>query len=126
MLFAPLPRVRRANLNDQTSSTRRHRVIQYAVVNGQRDHLNLSITDGKARVFSARKHANTFHSYEFTDRTGTRLHVAYAHYEPGSPKHGFARFDPDLDVTYLFEVSAEAVNASFGLAPTASGHIHTD
>lgn len=99
------------------ASTRRHRVIQYAVVNGQRDHLNLSLTDGKPRIHSARKHANTFHTYEFTDRTGTRLHVAYAHYEPGSPKHGFARLDPNLDVTYLFEVTTEAVNAAFGLAP---------
>lgn len=117
MLFAPLPQPRRADLNAHTSGTRRHHVIQYAVVNGQRDHLNLSLTDGKNRIFSARKHANTFHSYEFTDRTGTRLHVAYAHYEPGSPKHGFARFDPNLDVTYLFETTDDAVNASFGLAP---------
>jgi hypothetical protein len=117
MLFAPLPRVRRANLNDHTGGTRRHRVIQYAVVNGQRDHLNLSLTDGKTRIFSARKYANTFHTYEFTARDGQRLHVAYAHYEPGSPKHGFARFGPDLDVTYLFETTANAVEASFGLAP---------
>jgi hypothetical protein len=117
MLFAPLPRPHRSDLTGTTSSTRRHRVIQSAVVNGKRDHLNLSLTDGKNRIFSARKYADTFHAYEFTDRTGTRLYVAYAHYEPGSPRHGFARFDPDLDVTYLFEVTAEAVNASFGLAP---------
>lgn len=100
------------------TSTRKHRVIQYAVVNGQRDHLNLPLTDGKDRISSARRHADTFHAYEFTDRTGARLHVAYAHYEPGSPKHGFSKLNPDLDVTYMFQLTADAVAASFGLAPT--------
>ena len=100
------------------ATTRKHRVIQHAIVNGQRDHLNLSLTDGQDRIRSARKHADTFHAYEFTNRDGTRLHVAYAHYQPGSPKHGFTAFDPALDVTYLFETTADAVNAAFGLAPT--------
>lgn len=95
------------------ASTRRHRVIQRAIVNGKRDHLNLSITDGTAAVRSARRHADTFHTYEFTDRNGTPRHVAYARYLPGSTKHGYG----DLDVTYMFEVTAEAVAASSGLAP---------
>lgn len=101
------------------SSTRKHRVIQYAIVNGKRDRLNFGLTDGRARVRSARRYADTFHSYEFTDRAGTRLHVAYARYLPGSAKHGFSRFDASLDVTYMFELTAEAVAAAFGLLPTA-------
>lgn len=100
------------------ATTRRHRVIQFAIVNGKRDHLNLSLTDGQDRIRSARKYADTFHPYEFTDRTGTPMHVAYARYLPGSPKHGYSKFDSDLDVTYMFELTAEAVDASFGLAPT--------
>jgi hypothetical protein len=101
-----------------TASTRHHRVIQHAIVNGQRDHLNHNLTDGQTRIRSARKHADTFHSYEFTSRNGTRLHVAYAHYQPGSTKHGYSKFDPALNVTYVFETTADAVNAAFGLAPT--------
>lgn len=97
------------------TTTRKHRVIQYAVVNGKRDHLNLSLTEARAGIHSARRYADTFYSYEFTDRTGRRIHVAYAHYRPGSPKHGFSKFDPALDVTYLFEVTADAVTATFGL-----------
>jgi hypothetical protein len=97
----------------------RHRVIQWAVVNGQRDHLNFGLTEGRARIRSARRYADVFHPYEFTDRNGNRLHVAYARYLPGSPKHGYSKFDPDLDVTYLFEVTADAADASFGLTPTA-------
>jgi hypothetical protein len=98
-------------------STRGHRVIQRAIVNGQRDHLNLSLADGKAALLSARRYADTFHSHEFTSRDGTPMHVAYARFLPGSPKHGFSKVT-ELDVTYLFEVTAEAVSASFGLAPT--------
>ncbi|MFD8516564.1 hypothetical protein ACFV27_37170 [Streptomyces antimycoticus] len=106
------------------ATVRRHRVIHRAIVNGQRDHLNLSLTDGKARVRSARRYADLFHSYEFTDRTGTAMHVAYARYLPGSPRHGFSRSNPELDVTYLFEVTAEAVTANFGLAPTDRKEVH--
>ncbi|MFW6722909.1 hypothetical protein ACHZ98_22625 [Streptomyces sp. MAR4 CNY-716] len=98
----------------------RHRVIQRAVVNGQRDKLNLCLTDGKAAIRSARRHADAFHVYEFTARTGARLHVAHARFLPGSSKHGFSKFRDDLDVTYTFEVAAEAVAADFGLAPTKS------
>jgi hypothetical protein len=101
------------------ASTRKPRVIQYALVNGQRDHLNLNLTDGKAAIRSARRYADTFHPYEFTARNGQRLHVAYARYLPGSPKHGFSKSNPDLDVTYMFEITADAVAAGFGLAPTA-------
>ncbi|MFH8813025.1 hypothetical protein ACH4GZ_38500 [Streptomyces hygroscopicus] len=99
------------------ATTRRHRVIHRAIVNGKRDHLNLSLTQGKAAIRSARRYADHFHSYEFTDRHGTGMHVACARYLPGSAKHGFSRFNAELDVTYLFEVPAEAVTASFGLAP---------
>lgn len=98
-----------------SASTRRHRVIQHALVNSRRDRLNLSLTDGTARIRSARRHADTFHHYEFTDRTGTPRHVAYARYLPGSTKHGVSKFAPDLDVTYMFEITAEAVAASPGL-----------
>lgn len=99
------------------ASTRKHRVIQYAVVNGTRDHLNFSLTEGRDAVRSARKHADTFHPYEFTDRNGQRMHVAYARFLPGSPKHGFSKLNPDLDVTYMFEITADAVAVGFGLAP---------
>ncbi|WP_171117821.1 MULTISPECIES: hypothetical protein [unclassified Streptomyces] len=99
-----------------SASTRRHRVIQRAIVNGQRDHLNLSLTEGHAAVRSGRRYADVFHAYEFAARDGTRMHVAYARYLPGSSRHGFSKFNSDLDVTYLFEVTAEAVTASFGLA----------
>lgn len=98
------------------ANTRRHRVIQHAIVNGKRDHLNLSLTDGKAALASARRYADTFHPYEFTARNGQRLHVAYARFLPGSPRHGFSKVNPDIDVTYLFEITAEAVDAAFGLA----------
>ena len=101
------------------TGTRKHRVIQYAIVNGQRDHLNFGVTEGRARIRSARRHADIFHPYEFTDRDGTPMHVAYARYLPGSPKHGFSKFNADLDVTYMFELTAESVAASFGLTPTA-------
>lgn len=102
------------------ASTRRHRVIQHALVNGMRDHLmrdrlNLSLTDGTAAVRSARRYADHFHSYAFTDRNGTPRHVAYARYLPGSTKHGFSKVSADLDVIYMFEVTAEAVAASPGL-----------
>jgi len=97
--------------------TRRHRVLHYAIVNGQRDHLNYSLTDGRERVRSARRYADTFHAYEFTSRDGTPMHVAYARFLPGSTRHGFSNLDETLDVTYLFEVPVEAVEAAFGLAP---------
>lgn len=97
----------------------RHRVIQHAIVNGQRDHLNFGLTEGRDRIRSARRHADVFHPYEFTARDGTPMHVAYARYLPGSPKHGYSKFDPDLDVTYMFETTADAVSANFGLTPTA-------
>ncbi|MEV4975540.1 hypothetical protein [Streptomyces scopuliridis] len=100
------------------ASTRHHRVIQFAVVNGKRDHLNLTLTEGKAAVRSARRYADVFHPYEFTDRNGTPMHVAYARFLPGSPKHGYSKVDPALDVTYMFVLTAAAVDASFGLAPT--------
>jgi hypothetical protein len=100
------------------ASTRRHRVIQFAVVNGKRDHLNLSLTEARANIRSARRHADTFHPYEFTDRNGTPMHVAYARFLPGSPQHGFSKVDANLDVTYMFQITAEAVGASFGLDPT--------
>ena len=100
------------------SATRRHRAHQYALVNGQRDHLNLSLSDGRAAIRSARRYADTFHTYETTTRTGTPIHVAYAHYLPGSTKHGFSKLDPGLDVIYLFEITSEAVAAAFGLTPT--------
>jgi hypothetical protein len=100
-------------------STRRHRVIQWAVVNGERGHLNISLTEAKVAVRSARRNADIFCSYECTDREGTLMHVAYARFLPGSPKHGFSTFNAELDVTYLFEVTAEAVIASFGLASTS-------
>jgi len=99
-----------------TTTTRRHRVIQFAVVNGQRDHLNFSLTDGKDRIREARRYADTFHPYEFTDRNGTPMHVVYARFLPGSPKHGYR----DLDVTYMFELTRDAVAASFGLAERAN------
>lgn len=99
------------------ATTRRHRVIHRAIVNGKRDHLNLSLTEGKAAIRSARKYADVFHPYEFTARDGTPMHVAYARYLPGSPRHGFSKFDGDLDVTYTFELTDAAVGASFGLAP---------
>lgn len=99
--------------------SKRHRVIQHALVNGQRDHLNFGLTEGRARIRSARRYADVFHPYEFTARDGTRMRVAYARYLPGSPKHGYSKFDPDLDVTYMFEVTADAVSANFGLTPTA-------
>lgn len=101
------------------TGTRKHRVIQRAIVNGQRDHLNFGLAEGRARIRSARRHADVFHPYEFTARDGERMHVAYARYLPGSPKHGFSKFDPDLDVTCLFEVTADAAAASFGLTPAA-------
>ena len=101
------------------TSTRKQRVIQHALVNGQRDHLNFGLNEGRARIRSARRHADVFHAYEFTARDGTRLHVAYAHYLPGSERHGYSKFDPTLDVTYMFEVASSDVAASFGLAPTA-------
>lgn len=98
------------------ASTRQHRVVHWAIVNGKRDHLNYSLTEAQARVRSARRHADTFYPYEFTARDGTPMHVAYARFLPGSPRHGFSKFDEALDVTYLFEVTAEAVDAAFGLA----------
>jgi hypothetical protein len=98
-------------------TTTRHRAMHYAVVNGQRDRLTLGLTDARERVRSARRNADVFHAYEFTSRDGTRLHVAYARFLPGSDRHGFSKFDTSLDVTYLYEVTAEAVDASFGLAP---------
>jgi hypothetical protein len=97
----------------------RHRVIQRAIVNGQRDHLNFSLTEGRDRIRSARRYADVFHPYEFTARNGTPMHVVYARFLPGSPKHGYSKFDASLDVTYMFELSADAVNANFGLTPTA-------
>ena len=97
----------------------RHRVIHHAIVNGQRDRLNFGLTEGRDRIRSARRHADVFHAYEFTARSGERLHVAYARYLPGSSKHGFSKFDASLDVTYLYEVTAEAVDDHFGLAPAA-------
>jgi len=100
------------------TSTRRHRVIQHAVVNGQRDHLNFGLTEGRDRIRSARRYADVFHPYEFTARDGTPMYVVYARYLPGSSKHGYGKFDLTLDVTYMFELSADAVAANFGLAPT--------
>ncbi|QCX81229.1 hypothetical protein C9F11_38230 [Streptomyces sp. YIM 121038] len=97
------------------AATRRHRVIQWAVVDGQRDHLNFGLTEGRDRLRSARRSADAFHVYEFPARNGAPLYVAYARFLPGSAKHGFSRFDPDLDVAYVFELTAEAVIASFGL-----------
>ncbi|MCX4707072.1 hypothetical protein [Streptomyces sp. NBC_01373] len=101
------------------TGSRKHRVVHHAIVNGQRDHLNFGLTEGRARIRSARRYADVFHPYEFTARDGTPMHVAYARYLPGSPKHGFSKFDPQLDVTYLFEVTADAAAASFGLTPAA-------
>ena len=100
------------------STVRDRRVIHTAIVNGKRDHLNISLTDGQAGIRSARKYADVFHPYQFTDRTGTARYVVYARYLPGSPKHGFSSIDSTLDVIYLFEVTAQAVEAAFGLAPT--------
>ncbi|MCZ4510437.1 hypothetical protein O3Q52_20035 [Streptomyces sp. ActVer] len=100
------------------TGTRKHRVTQRAIVNGQRDHLNFPLDEGRARIRSARRHADVFHPYEFTARDGTPMHVAYARFLPGSPKHGYSKLNPELDVTYLFEVTAEAAVASFGLTPT--------
>jgi hypothetical protein len=99
------------------TSTRKHRVIQYAVVNGKRDHLNFGLTEGRDHIRSARRYADTFHPYEFIARDGTAMHVAYARFLPGSPKHGYGKYN--LDVTYMFELTGEAVVASFGLAPTS-------
>lgn len=101
------------------TSARKHRVIQHALVNGQRDHLNFGLTEGRDRIRSARRYADVFHPYEFTARDGTPMHVAYARYLPGSSKHGYSKFNPTLDVTYMFELTADAVSANFGLAPTA-------
>ncbi|WP_327260012.1 hypothetical protein [Streptomyces sp. NBC_01240] len=110
-----------------TASTRHHRVTQVAICNGVKGHenttlkdrLNVSLTDGRIKIASARRHADTFHAYEVTDRQGVRLHVAYARFLPDSPKHGFSKLAPGTDVTYVFEVSAAAVVAAFGLADAA-------
>lgn len=99
------------------ATSTRHRVLHYAIVNGQRDHLSYSLTAATPRVRSARQYADVFHAYAFTSRDGSPMHVAYARFLPGSPMHGFSKFDENLDVTYLFEITAEAVEASFGLAP---------
>jgi hypothetical protein len=98
------------------ASTRKYRVIQWAVVDGKRDHLNFGLTEGRDRIRSARRYADTFHPYEFTARDGTPMHVAYARFLPGSTRHGYSRYG--IDVTYMFELTGEAVAASFGLAPT--------
>ncbi|WP_030423103.1 hypothetical protein [Streptomyces sp. NRRL F-5065] len=99
-----------------TATTRHHRVIQHALANGQHDHINCSLTDGVLRIRSSRRYADVFHTYEFTDRVGTRLHVAYAHYRPGSSKHGFGMSNPPVDITYVYETTAEAVAAKFGFS----------
>lgn len=98
----------------------RHRVIHYAFVDGQRDHLNLSLTEGKSWVRGARKCADVFQSYEFVSRDGTPMHVVYALYRSGSSRHGFTALGVEHDITYLFVLSADAVTAAFGLAPRDS------
>lgn len=113
------------------STTRGHRVIQYAIVDGfvppegssvppgrRHDHLNFSLSDARPRIQTSRRQADVFHPYEFTDRNGTPMHVAYARYLPGSPKNAHGQRASHLDITYVYELTADAVAASFGLAPT--------
>jgi hypothetical protein len=110
------------------ATTRRHRVIQFAIVDGwvppegsaaqpgrQNDHLNFSLTDGRMRIQSSRAATDTFHTYEFNDRNGTPLHIAYAHHQPHSSKNAHGERAAHLDITYIYEVTGEAVAASFGL-----------
>jgi hypothetical protein len=113
------------------STTRPHRVVQHAIVDGfvppegcpvppgrQHDNLNFSLSDARPRIRSARRQADVFHPYEFTGRDGTPMYVAYARYLPGSPKAAYGQRVSHLDITYVYELTAEAVAASFGLAPT--------
>jgi hypothetical protein len=95
----------------------RHRVIHYALVDGRHDHLNLSLTEGNSWIRGARKCADVFHSYDFVSRDGAPMHVVYALYRRGSSRHGFAALGVEHDITYWFEVGADAVTAAFGLAP---------
>jgi hypothetical protein len=113
------------------TSTRKHRVIQYAIVDGfvppegcpvppgrQHDNLNFSLSDARPRIQTCRLTADVFHPYEFTDRDGIPMHVAYARYLPGSPKNAHGQRASHLDITYVYELTADAVAASFGLSPT--------
>jgi hypothetical protein len=113
------------------TGTRKHRVIQWAIVDGfvppegcpgppgrRYDHLNFSLSDARPRIKDSRRYADVFHPYEFTDRDGTPMRVAYARYLPGSPKNAHGQRASHLDITYVYELTAEAVAASFGLAPT--------
>ncbi|MEU1078168.1 hypothetical protein ABZ404_36880 [Streptomyces sp. NPDC005878] len=96
------------------ATTRKHRVTEYTILNDQRDHLDLSLTQAKDRIRSARRHADTFHTYKFTTRDNTPMHVAYAHYQPNSPRHGFSKYG--ADVTRIYQLTEAAVFAAFGLS----------
>jgi hypothetical protein len=92
----------------------RPRVIQRAFVNGQRGDVSLTLTEARADIRASRRYADVYNVFECTDRAGDRLHIVYARYQGGSERHGFSAFT-DATVTYLYEVTDDALRASFGL-----------
>ncbi|MEU1071908.1 MULTISPECIES: hypothetical protein [unclassified Streptomyces] len=73
-----------------------------------------SLSDARPRIVGARRAADFFHSYEFTARDGTRMHVACARRLPGHNTRA-----PAVDLTTIYEITTEALAAAFGLTPTA-------
>lgn len=96
---------------------RRHRAIHYAWVDTRpdlgSDAMSISLTEAKEAVRRTRRAADVFHAYDTTRRDGTPIHVVYAHYQAGRTDVAFAGHA----VTYLYEITTEAVLATFGLAP---------
>ena len=112
-------------------TTRQHRVTQFAIVDGftppegsgippgrRHDNLNFSLSEGRARIQSSRRTADAFHAYAFDNRDGIPLHIAYARHLPHSPQRPYGPNAAHFDITYVYEVTDEAVTASFGLHTT--------